>query len=262
MQKTNISWTDFSANLLKYRDVQDETVWACVKTSAGCAACYAESLAKRWGRGAAFTAENTKKLTPYFDEKEAAEILRSKKIAGKKVFVDDMTDLFGEWVSDAIIIEHFKVFAQRPDVTFQVLTKRAKRVEEISKDIPGLLDWPNVHVGVSVEDQKTFNERWEHLREANVMMRWLSIEPLLGEIEMQSEIWERCDEFVWPDWCVVGGESGAGHRTMPLEAALNIIDVLRSAHIPVWVKQDSGPRPGMQGRIPDNYWLKQFPKAA
>lgn len=283
MQETNISWTDFSANLLKYRDAQGKTVWGCAKVSEGCRNCYSERLTLRWGRGSAFTAENIKTLTPFFDLSEAKQILNSKKIAGKKVFIDDMTDLFGHWVPDTIIDRHFALFALRPDVTFQVLTKRAKRMRDYMSDeyrhqsvelrademllkladlgtfVP---DWPlpNVHLGVSCEDQTTFNERWALLQQTPATVRWLSIEPLLGPIDGQQEFFEYLDEFIWPDWAVVGGESGAGHRQMPLEAALSIIDQLRFLGCPVFVKQDSGPKPGRQGRIPDSHWIKEFPR--
>src|SRR5690242_5082887 len=120
MQQTSIGWTNFSVSFLKYLNALGKVVWACVHASEGCRFCYSEALAKRWGRGKAFTAENMKGLTPLFDTNEAQQVLRSKKISGKKVFVDDMTDLFGEWVSDEIIDQNFVVFAMRSDVTFQI----------------------------------------------------------------------------------------------------------------------------------------------
>lgn len=260
MQETGIGWTDFSANLLKYRDVDGNVVHACVRISEGCRFCYACALAGRWGRkGKDFTAENMKALTPFFDTKEASQILKSRKIAGKKVFIDDMTDLFGEWVPEDIIIAHFNVFARRPDVTFQILTKRARRVYELSQAVPGLMDWPNVHIGVSAENQKTFDDRWHSLRQANVSVRWISIEPLIEPVDAQPALYEYLDEWVWPDGVVIGGESGAGHRTMPLQEALCLARQFQDAGVSVYVKQDSGPRPGMQGRIPDDVWaLKQW----
>lgn len=260
MQNTNIGWCDYSVNLLKYRNAEGKTVWACVHASEGCRFCYSEALAKRWGRGEAFTAENMKSLTPYFDTNEANQVVRSKKIAGKKVFVDDMTDLFGEWVPDEIVIEHFKVFAQRPDVIFQVLTKRARRLYELSKAIPGSMDWPNVHLGVSAEDQKTFDDRWHLLRQADVSVRWISIEPLIEPVDAQPCLYEYLDEWVWPDGVVIGGESGSGHRTMPLQDAISLARQFQHAGVSVYIKQDSGSRPGMQGRIPDDVWaMKDWP---
>lgn len=319
MQETNIGWTDFSVNLLRYRNAAGVVVWACVHASEGCRFCYSEALAKRWGKGEAFTSENMKALTPFFDTKESDQVLKSKKISGKKVFVDDMSDLFGEWVSEDIIRAHFTTFALRPDVTFQVLTKRAKRMCQIlsgwQRDGLTLREGcgavlPNVHLGVSVEDQPNANQRLPWLLETPAAVRWASIEPLISAVDLEQVVIayfknERAGsdflptrsphavdatvmgaidaltgkakdrvEFDEPmyltgqqvgklDGIVIGGESGAGHREMPLIEALTLAESARAAGVSVYVKQDSGPRPGMQGRIPDDIWaLKEWPKAA
>jgi protein gp37 len=60
-------------------------------------------------------------------------------------------------------------------------------------------------------------------------------------------------------WIIVGGESGPGARPMELDWARSLVEQCRDAGVPVFVKQDSGPKPGMQGRIPDNLWIKEFP---
>lgn len=280
--KTNIGWTDFSTNLVKYRDADGNAVNACVKASEGCRNCYAEALAGRWGRkGTTFTAENMKRLTPFFDEAEAKRVLGSKAIKGKRVFVNDMTDWMGPWVSNEIIDQCLAVFVSRPDVTFQTLTKHADRQREYFNDSSledritelwqgdnldrqtwnVMLPLDNLHVGISAEDQKNFDKRWPDLRNTRCALRWISFEPLLGQIETQMEWWEDLTEFVWPDWCVIGGESGSGHRTMNLEA---FADLVARCHTVgrVFVKQDSGSRPGQQGRIPDELWLKEFPVSA
>jgi protein gp37 len=63
-----------------------------------------------------------------------------------------------------------------------------------------------------------------------------------------------------PDWVIAGGESGPGHRPMEMAWLESIARQCRMASIPLYVKQDSGPRAGQQGRIPDALWnLKQFP---
>lgn len=293
MQKTGIGWTDYSVNFLKYLNAEGKTVWACVHASEGCRFCYSEALAKRWGRGEAFTAENMKALTPYFDMNEANQVLKSKKITGKKVFVNDMTDLFGEWVPDEIIDQHFAVFALRPDVTFQILTKRAKRMRDymvsyvagkrrlgaalgeddsfakrlmIAQHGYGIdtangngkppYKAPNhVHLGVSVEDQEHANDRLGFLHETPAAVKWGSIEPLLAHVEFNHLI-------AGLDGIVIGGESGHGHREMPLECALTLARKAHDAGLSVHVKQDSGPRPGMQGRIPNDVWaMKEWPTA-
>lgn len=128
--KTSIEWTDYSANLIRYRDADGKDVWACAKVSPGCAHCYSEAIAHRYKRGGPFTKDQVRKVTPYFAEEEATKILRSKSLAGKRVFIGDMTDVFGEWVPDELLDKMFAVFAMCPDVTFQVLTKRADRLRE------------------------------------------------------------------------------------------------------------------------------------
>ncbi len=130
-QTTGIEWTDRSSNPLRYRDAAGNDVWACVKKSAGCANCYAEATALRFGKGTGFTAANMRKLAPYVREKEMKELLSPKKTpAGSKVFVCDMTDLFGDWVPFELADRLFAAFALRPDVVFQVLTKRPDRMAD------------------------------------------------------------------------------------------------------------------------------------
>lgn len=323
MQKTPIGWTDFSSNLLKYLNALGHVVHACVRISEGCRNCYACALAGRFGReGKDFTAENMKALTPFFDAKEASQILNSMKISRKKVFIDDMTDLFGEWVPDYVIDQHFAIFAMRPDVTFQILTKRADRMmrylnrdiedrlDDICHEFPESLDetwhypaeWPlrNVHVGVSVEDQKNADERIPRLLETQAAVRWVSAEPLLGKINARTWHcacgWKGSESALLPspssslvcpkcggsggllyrnwlnsdegrraaiDGIVIGGESGAGYREMPLTEALELAQSASAAGVSVYFKQDSGPRPGMKGRIPDDVWaMKDWPSAA
>lgn len=275
MQQTPIGWTDYSANLLKYRNAEGKTVWACVHASEGCRFCYSEALAKRWGRGKAFTAENMKALTPYFDEDEANRLKRSDKISGKRVFLNDMTDWMGPWVDDDLVDRIMAVIASRPDVTFQTLTKHASRQHEYLTNLASVIQertesaiqrWPlpNLHLGVSIEDQKNADERMPLLLQTPAAVHWASVEPLLGPIHMCG-IGLCCSEFrEYPlDGIVIGGESGHGHREMPLDSAISIAREAKEAGVAVYFKQDSGPRPGMQGRVPDDVWaMKEWSKAA
>jgi len=60
---------------------------------------------------------------------------------------------------------------------------------------------------------------------------------------------------------IVGGESGPGARPMPLDALESISEQCTAAGVPLFVKQDSGRKPGQQGRIPNDLWaMKQFPR--
>lgn len=301
MQETPIGWTDFSVNLIKYCDVTGKIVWACVHASAGCIHCYAQTLALRWNKGKLFTAQNMEEVTPFFDEVEAKRILTSKKIAGKRVFVNDMTDWMGPWVDDEIIDSCFAVFALRRDVIFQTLTKHSDRqlkyftaetsphfypctrVEKLSyemmrnSDVDVQVDtrWPlpNVHVGVSVEDQKNADNRIPRLLETDAAVRWVSAEPLLSAVNFEKISFKSYStgtafpatllggqKMVGVNGIVIGGESGPGHREMPLNSAIKLARAAQRAGVAVYFKQDSGPRPGKQGRVPDDIWaLKEWP---
>src|SRR5262245_16382053 len=134
MNRTAIEWTTFSANPLKYRDAEGRTVWGCVHHSEGCRHCYSEALAKRYRRGGPFTAQTMAGLEPFLDEAELRHMRTAARIGGVPVagamcFIGDMTDLFGEWVPDALLNRLFsEVLEQRQDVTWQLLTKRADRL--------------------------------------------------------------------------------------------------------------------------------------
>lgn len=273
MGKTSIEWTTFSSNPLRYRDENGRTVWACTKISPGCAHCYSEALGTRFRRGGPFTKAVTAKVTPYLDVKELHYLLASRKLSGKMVFVCDMTDLFGEWVSDEMIAALFGVFAARPDVVFQILTKRAERMsrwfEWVARDIgvinegarevlgrddvavvptqrhgmvPGGWPLPNVWIGVSVEDQQRTDERYEHLLRVPAAVRWYSAEPLLGPIERLP-----LDSI---SWCVVGGESGPCARPMAMEWARSLSEQCAASGVPYFFKQ-AGREPTVRGlRVP------------
>jgi protein gp37 len=258
MNKTTISWTDFSSSPIKYRDSSGKSVWGCVKCSAGCANCYSEALGHRYGRGGPFTAETMKTLTPYLDEKELHHLLHSKKIAGKRVFVEDMSDMFGEWVPQWMIHEIFHIFVQRQDVTFQCLTKRPEIAASIewqcAKYKESYRKLPNLWLGTSVENQEMADLRGPALSNCPAAFRFWSIEPILGPVNIPAF-------SLAPNWVIVGGESGPHARPCEVEWVRSIVEQCESAGIAVWVKQDSGSKPGQQGRIPDNLWRHEMPEA-
>lgn len=289
---TNIEWTatvrpdgttepGFTSNPVKYRDADGKSVWACAKKSPGCMRCYAETLAKRYGRGGPFTKAVLDRVTPYVCEDELKALLRSKKLAGKKVFVADMTDAFGEWVTDDMLDRLFATFAFRRDVTFQVLTKRADRLCDyltglgrsfarleaaarslgVTLQFEGvpLVGWPlrNVWAGFSAENQEWFDRR---AAQTAPLMRagwtvFVSAEPLLGPILMRG--W---DGKVQRNWLgedgirlvIAGGESGPGARTCELDWIRSLVRQCREAGASCFVKQlgasASDPKNGVAGR--------------
>jgi len=264
MNTTAIGWTDFSANPLKYRTADGRVVWGCAKVSPGCTNCYSEALAKRWNKGGPYNDGEMAKLTPFLAAKEVKAMLTSKAIAGKRVFVGDMTDVFGEWVSDALLDQLFAAFDVRRDVIWQVLTKRAGRMRDYMDDWKdGPL--PNVWLGVSVEDQSRADERIPFLLDTPAAVRFISAEPLLGPIDLMPD-WFPLDQISGVDygaglnWVIVGGESGPRFRSCSVEWIEGIVDSCIESSLPVFVKQDAHRLPGQQGRISAERFVHQFPQ--
>lgn len=217
MQKTKIEWSQYTSNPIQYRDKAGNVVWGCVHTSPGCFKCYSEALAKRYGRGGKFDVKTMADLTPFVNQKEIHSILTYKPASGKMCFLGDMTDIFGEWVPFELIDQVFAAMALRPDVTFQILTKRSDRMreylshEDVAQRIGELvmlheftndfdsdyefdardasLDYwplPNVWLGVSAENQQYADERIPKLLETPAAKRFISYEPALGPLSLQA----------------------------------------------------------------------------
>lgn len=263
-EQTNISWTNSTWNPVR----------GCERVSEGCRHCYAEELAARysykggWGEGLAKWVDRpdgsrearwTGVLRPM--DKLLDAPLHWKK--PRRIFVNSMSDLFHEDVPADFIARVFATMAECPQHVFQILTKRPVRMLQLLKhdlnyDGP---KWPlqNVWLGVSVEDQATAIERIPVLLNVPAAVRWISAEPLLGPVDL---LWDR----TWTigrggiRWVVIGAESGSGHRTMDMTHARSLIAQCTEAGVKRFVKQDNGPRPGMQGRFTDEeFSLKEFP---
>jgi protein gp37 len=292
MNRTGIAWTDFSSNPLKYRRRADgQVVCACVKVSPGCAHCYSEAIGRRFGRGEAFTAANMEGLAPVLDEGELRQMARrracgGRAVAGGRCFVGDMTDLFGPWVPDALLDRLFAVLALRRDVTWQLLTKRADRAREylsglaakfgrLGAQFPELpwRPWPlsNVWLGVSVEGNAQ-RPRIEALKRTPAAIRFLSLEPLLEDIDLigPGDLAD-CPETAEYNlahygasqpiaWVIVGGESGPHRRPCDPTWVQSVRDQCQAAGVPCFVKQGGDQRPGRQGDLPDALFaVKEFP---
>lgn len=305
MADTTISWSEKTWN----------PVVGCSKVSEGCRNCYAMRVA--YGLERRFRQEKyagTTKRTPRGPQwtglvrtaPEALELpLRWRKPA--KVFVNSMSDLFHEAVPFEFVAAVFGVMAATPRHTYQVLTKRPARMLEFFRwleavnpaglhnpaakalwfaddHIPATVAraehrWPlpNVWLGASVEDQAAADGRVPLLLQAPAAVRWLSMEPLLGPVDLERVLWpgaggHRVDVlrggyrlrpgvlaggpsagpgepkggFVnhsgvpgTVDWVVVGGESGplTQAREFRLEWAADLVRQCKGAGVPVFVKQ-------------------------
>lgn len=165
----------------------------------------------------------------------------------QRIFVNSMSDLFHKDVPLEYIQRVFDVMNRAHWHQFQVLTKRADRLEELSPR----LNWtPNIWMGVSVENAK-YAFRIDHLRRTGAFVKFLSIEPLLGPVE---EL-----DLSNIDWVIVGGESGPGARPMLREWVIDIRRQCRAAHVAFFFKQWGGVNKKKAGRILDGKTYDQFP---
>jgi len=267
MGKTSIEWTDQSANPIRARHKATGNVgWHCVMPSPGCAHCYSHTLNGRFGTGLPYNKRSEDEIDLFLDLKSMEKLHRQRRPA--KVFLCDMTDLFGEFVPFEWIDRIFELIAVSGQHTFQILTKRPTRMAEYFRGGRPMLG--NVWLGVSVEDQQRADERIPALLQIPAAVRFLSVEPLLAPVSLTDATrWENKAHWWGKNirdylhWVIIGGESGHGARPCDLAWIRSIRDQCQAAGVPVFIKQDSGPRPGMQGRIPDDLWaVKEFPNAA
>lgn len=255
---TNISWTNETWN----------PVTGCSHVSEGCRNCYAEALSLRHGWSkkpwtARNAAENVKLHPDRLDQP-----LRWQK--PRMVFVNSMSDLFHDLVPFEFIDQVFATMAAAKQHTFQLLTKRPDRMRAHSRARLQQIGTPlpNVWLGVSCEDQPNADERIPELLQTPAAVRFLSCEPLLGPIKLPVSLrnhlghYGRCtDSCVGLDWVIAGGESGRDYRVMDIAWARELRDQCHQYGVPFFMKQDSGSRPGKQGRIPDDLWVQEFPQS-
>lgn len=197
----------------------------CTKVSPGCKHCYAEVMARRLRAMGAPGYEREFKLTVH--EGRLAQPLSRKKPT--TYFVNSMSDLFHEDVPDSFLDRVFSVIEGTPHHTYQILTKRSERLPDYfsRRTCP-----QNVWLGVSVEDQKYGVPRIDHLRQVNVHIRFLSVEPLLedlGRVDLRDI-----------HWVIVGGESGPKARPMREEWVANVQTQAEAAGAAFFFKQWGG----------------------
>ncbi|NRA88335.1 MAG: DUF5131 family protein [Rhizobiales bacterium] len=198
---TKIEWTDETWN----------PVAGCSIVSPGCTNCYAMQMAARLE---AMHVESYKGLTRksggrtiWTGKINQVKSALAKPLKWKKprmIFVNSMSDLFHEEVSYWFIIAVWTIMEQTPQHTYQILTKRPRRMKDVLEkfNLPIL---PNVWLGVSVESDE-YRKRIEVLSTIPAAIRFVSFEPLLGNIEYP--------DLRKIDWAIVGGESGPNARPM------------------------------------------------
>lgn len=214
-QQSRIEWTQNTWN----------PTTGCTKISSGCKHCYAEAMAKRLQAMGVNGYENGFDLT-ILPERLVQPLKRKKPTI---YFVNSMSDLFHEGIPDSFIQQVFEVIRQSTQHQFQILTKRAERMEQFVSNHPVP---ENTWLGVTVEDKKYGIPRIEYLRRIEVKIRFLSLEPLLEDLGTL--------DLNGIHWVIVGGESGPNPRQMEPEWAMNIQQQCQQSGVQFFFKQWGG----------------------
>lgn len=247
--RSSIEWTDASWNPIRGTKGRHH----CVRISEGCKRCYAATMNHRF-KGPDYVKGAD---TPRLDEKALLQPLKWK--TPRRIFVCSMTDLFMDEHSDEMIDRVFAAIAWSRHHTYQILTKRSRRMRDYSAGMFALsprdrtrrlvgamygrrmgehqtdgcceLLWPFpwVWLGVSAENQERADERIPDLLATPAAVRFVSAEPLLSDLSFAS--------FLGLDWVIVGGESGPGARPCDVAWIRSIKDQCEALEVPVFVKQ-------------------------
>lgn len=258
-EKTGISWTDHTFN----------GWWGCTEVSPACDNCYAREVSKRfWPKENLWLKDGPRR---FFGEKHWNDLFRWDTAAGKtgvqkKVFTFSMADLFedrrdlDEWREKL-----FWTVRRTPNLIYQFLTKRENFLDMIPADWKAN-GWPsNVWMGMTMENQRRWNERKPVLLEAKksgAKTVWVSAEPLLSDI---------VDNYAGVDWIVVGGESGS-NRMMEPDWVHNVLVRCRYAGVKFFFKQKGdmlAAKLGCKNKAgknpaewPEEFRVQEFPEAA
>ena len=238
-EHSKIEWTEATWNPVR----------GCAKISPGCKHCYAETFAERFRSvpGHPYELGFEPRLVP-------AKLLEPLSWASPKtVFVNSMSDLFQDAVPDEYVIAVAEVMLGAPWHTYQVLTKRAERLNHLlSSKLGASAQADHIWWGVSVEDRSYGVPRIGLLRSSDARKRFLSIEPLLedlGTIDLSGIA-----------WVIVGGESGPGARPMRKEWVEAIRKQCRAANTRFFFKQWGGVQKGRYGRFLNGRTYDEMPK--
>lgn len=261
MGQTTIEWTvTYNADGTVTPGYSWNPWWGCTKVSQGCANCYAESMARRFGKTEwGPQAQRVRTSYAYWQKLYAWDRRAEKTGVRSKVFCGSMSDIFEdnpqveEWRRD-----FFDIAANTPSLDKLLLTKRA---ENILRMVPtGWLqgEWPaHVWIGVSVENQEAADKRIPELLKVPASVRFLSCEPLLGPLDLTRWLYccgscgsprrdssytgcgfcEAQPQVRGVSWVIAGGESGTLARPMHEDWVRSLRDQCQEAGVSYFLKQ-------------------------
>lgn len=219
--------------------------FGCTKVSPGCNSCYAEVMAKRLkGMGQSNyreVIENGHWSGDFnYDPDVMVKAYKWKK--PRMIFVNSMSDTFHEYFSRQWILQIMNVVAMNPQHTFLILTKRAERMYGYFEGLEISSPLPNLWLGVTVENQEQANERVPYLLATPAAKRFVSVEPMLGKIDLIN-VWDHhyrlfsLKQLGFIDWVICGGESGPKARPMHPEWVRFLQIQCKVASTPFFFKQ-------------------------
>lgn len=257
--KTKIEWATHTWN----------PVTGCTPISEGCEHCYAARMAKRLAGRCGYPQDY-----PFqpgtFHANRLNDPLKIKK--SSMIFVCSMGDLFHESVDVDVIFKILEVIDKASHHTYVLLTKRPEAMRsffEITGDWDSS-EWPNLWLGVTAENQARADERIPILLSIPAAVRFVSVEPMLGPVDLSSYI-PSADGFVSSpngpmhiddgapciSWVICGGETGPGARPMHPDWARSLRDQCKAAGVPFFMKKMSG------GVIPTrDLMVREYPEGA
>ena len=246
---TKIEWCDETWN----------PITGCTPISEGCQNCYAKRMANRLRGRFGYPEDEPFKITFHPDRLDQPYTWKKP----RKIFVGSMGDLFHDDVSQQILRTILVLTLNLPRHTFLILTKRPKRM---AYEIPELWDYRNAEgtisknlwLGITAENQKCADERIPVLLQIPAAVRFVSVEPMLGPIELDHKYKKRWNDKVpgWEmswmlqdvDWVIAGPETGPGARPCKPEWIENLYEQCQHAGVPFFDKRKTG-------------WLaREFPK--
>ena len=261
--KSKIEWLDGGASW--------NPITGCTPISEGCANCYAKTMAETRLRGMfGYDKENPFKITYHFNKLD--QPLKWKK--PRKIFVCSMGDLFHKDVPTGLILDIFGVITGADQHTFLILTKRPERMKSFMEYINRFRTTPlkNVWLGVTAENQRTADERIPILLDTPAAKRFVSVEPMLEEIDLNlfrndrstyvmSKVnhhpgYECTGQRSFVDWVICGAETGQNSRPMDLKWARDLRNQCAEANVPFFFKK-AGP---IGTLIPVDLMIREYPK--
>ena len=259
MGKSDIEWTDNTWNPIS----------GCTPCSPGCQNCYARALINRY-KGRKGWPESPDDITFFPERLEQPKHWKEP----KRIFVCSMSDFFHPKVKLSWQVEIIHVMMQCPQHTFMILTKREDQLD-MYNHVCGFFDLPNRWLGVTVENQEYANIRIPALLKCDVQTKFVSVEPMLGPIDLTHIIDEENQlmidslhgkfgagsdpGLVYPhlDWVICGAETGSKARPMNPDWARALRDQCVEADIPFFLKKLSDGTRELDGQM----W-EQYPREA